>query len=189
MDARECAVFLSLVVLVSDVVGSSTSTTIIPPTFPSQDVNSYAIRYLSNTRGSDLEVCLSNQSYLAPAENVSACQTLAFAISGRASVERGNVVFGLNNTIVLVSPGIYSYSAGIEIHNSSGVILAKDPRYEGDVIFSCSSLNETNFNNLYFRMVENVALIGITAVQCGLFTANIVFQYCRQIAVSNCIFK
>jgi len=189
MDAKGFAFFRSLVILVGSFTGDAT---IIPLTFPQQDVSSYTIRYLSQTHGSDVEACHSNQSYLAPLANVSACQSLGYAIIKLTPEEEGsNKVFGFNNTIVLVSPGVYSYggSGGIEIHESSGVILAKDPRYEGEVVFSCESLNETNLNNLFFYQVKHVALVGITGVKCGLLNANVVFQLCTSITVSQCTFR
>jgi len=98
------------------------------------------------------------------------------------------VVRNLSKVVILVAPGEYFYGGEINVLDSNSVILAKDPRYEGEVIFSCSSL-ETRFNNLYFLRVVHVALMGVTCSKCGVIVNSVAFELCRHVTVSDCVFR
>ncbi len=160
----------------------------IPPSFPDGNLGSYEIRYLSGSEGSDGEGCLSNQS-LAPTGNASACKSLQYVLTGESFAEEKTArVRNLSKVVILVAPGEYFFNGGIDVLKSNNVIIAKDPRLEGEVVFSCSSL-QTRFNNLYFKYVEHVALIGVTCNKCGLIVGTVAFERCRNVFVSECLFR
>lgn len=160
----------------------------IPPSFPDRSLGSYQIRYLSESAGFDEERCLLDQS-LAPASTISACRSLPFVLTGQIPGERTAArVSNLSKVIILIAPGKYSFKGEINVMDSNSVIVAKDPTQDGEVVFSCSSL-ETRFNNFYFLRVEHVALIGVTSSKCGLIVGSVSFELCRNVIVNDCVFR
>lgn len=160
---------------------------LIPPTFLDHHPSKYTLRYLSHANGSDTEACLQDQW---TAESISACQTLTFALAERPEspgipVNAANIT----NTIILVSPGEYDYGGGIDVYESSGLIIAKNPSMDGEVVFQCVTLLEMRFNNLFFKYVDHVAISGIVGTNCGIFGANMAFQFVTDLAISNCTFR
>ena len=161
---------------------------LIPSNFPNQNVTSYAVRYL-DAKSRDRQDCLNNQLLSGP-ENASTCGSLAFALNatGRRDRNGRNVSRRLRNVIVLVFPGAYSLERGISVQNANGLVIAKHPEEEGDVILQCND-SENTIYNLDIRFSKNVAVRGILGTRCGPRGSALRFLVTENIIMENCIFR
>ena len=154
---------------------------LIPPGFPSQDPSNYTIRYLSQL-GSDEEACLSSQN----SSSIQYCRTIRYALTGQSSGVR---FYDIHYLILLVSPGTFFYNEGLEIFNSSNIIIAKDPRLDqGDAVFSCVAFGG-EFNNLFFRYAERIAFWGLTISRCGPRSGGLGLTLPISLRINNCTFR
>lgn len=134
---------------------------------------SFTVRYLNEANGSDtLECDLPNQ----------ACKTLTHVLSSNVSN------FSLS---IWVWPGKYVYETEtkINISNLRSLRIQKMPGCDGEVIFQCSSYNETAYNGLEIYYAENVTISGITFEQCGPQSSGMYVVNTTEIQISECTFR
>ena len=161
---------------------------IIPSNFPDQNSASYTIRYL-DSESSDGPDCLQNQSFLSPPANVSACRTLAYALNAtRGGSRNRSTASGIQNLIILVTPGVYGLEQGITAKKSNGLIIAKQPAATGEVIMQCED-NDRTIYNLDIRDSQNIGINGIVATKCGPRGTAMRFVHSEKVTMTNCIFR
>ena len=134
---------------------------------------SFTVRYLNEANGSDtLECDLPNQ----------ACKSLTRVLSSNISN------FSLS---IWVWPGNYSYQTETKISISTvrNLLIQKMPGYDGEVVFKCSSYNESAYNGLEIYYAENVTISGISFEQCGSQSSGIYVVNTTEIQISNCTFR
>lgn len=162
---------------------------LIPSRFPAgaRDISLYTVRYLSQSNDSaDTEACLSNAT--SQSGGIHYCRTIRYGLTGNST---GTNFSNINNLILVVSAGRpYSMSEnGIDLSESSSIIIAKDPLDPGDVNFRCAKYDLYNFNNFYWQNVENVALLGITFSHCGPRSTAVTMNMGNHFIVENCTFR
>ena len=158
--------------------------TLIPTSFPQAEV--YTTRYLSQLTdgGFNSQACLQleNNSTQDPVH----CHSVRYSLTGQSV---GTRFSGIRYLILLVSPGVYSYGQTIALMDSSNIIIARNPLSDsGEAIFRCENIS-TEFNNLFFQDVENVALIGLTFSHCGPRSPGIGIDNVTNAIFKDCIFK
>ena len=175
---------LHLIVCVLLVVSSEAN--IIPESFIYRDPSQYTIRYLSET-GSDSESCLENQDYPATANStIQYCRTFLFALTGSYDFSTVNI----NRVIVLVRSGSYTFGpTGTRIYHSNHVIMSRLPGEEGEVVLSCNSLDELNYNNLYYYNSSYIALNDVVLTRCGQQSTALATLSVRKLVVANATFR
>lgn len=134
---------------------------------------SFTVRYLNEANGSDTSECdLPNQ----------ACKSLTHVLSSNISN------FSLS---IWVWPGNYSYQTETQIRISTvrSLLIQKIPGCDGEVIFKCSSYNESAYNGLEIYYAENVTISGITFEQCGSQSSGIYVVNTTEIQISYCTFR
>ena len=174
----------SCVVLACIVAFSEAS--IIPESFVYRDLSQYTVRFLSEG-GSDGDSCLENQ-YLPAAENstIEYCRTFQFALTGsyNSSTEY------INRVIVLIQSGSYTFGPkGTKIYHSDHVIVSGMPGEEGEVVLSCNSLDELNYNNLYYYNSSYIALKDVILTRCGEQSTALATCSVRNLVITNVTFR
>ena len=174
-----------LCVLLASIVAFSEAK-IIPESFIYRDPSLYTIRYLSET-GSDTDSCLENQDYPATANStIEYCRTFLFALTGSYSFSTENI----NRLIVLVRSGSYTFGpTGTRIYHSNHVIVSRLPGEEEEVVLSCSSLDELNYNNLYYYNSSYIALNDVVLTQCGQQSTPLATLSVRNLVVAKTTFR
>ena len=175
----------SLCVVLACIVAFSEAN-IIPESFIYRDLSQYTIRYLSE-RGSDGDSCLENQGYPAtPNSTIEYCKTFQFALTGSYNFSTENI----NRVIVLVRSGSYTFGpTGTRIYHSNHVIVSRLPGEEEEVKLSCNSLDELNYNNLYYYNSSYIALNGVVFTRCGQQSTALATLSVRNLVVANTTFR
>lgn len=176
-------------VVLAYVVAFNGEAKIIPEGFIYRDLSQYTIRYLSE-RGSDTDSCLENQGYpTTPNSTVEHCKTFQFALTGSYNFSTVNI----NRVIVLVRPGSYTFGpTGTRVYHSNHVIVSRLPGEEedgGEVVLSCSSLDELNYNNLYYYNSSYIALNNVVLTGCGQQSTALATLTVRKLVVANSTFR
>ena len=171
----------------TDVLDSSEE--LFPNSFswPDREISNYTIRYLS-TGGVDRPDCLLNQPYPLIQSNsssiVSECGTLRYALTGGHEYNTSD----MNNIIVLIQPGEYTYgNMSIVMHNFRNIVIKKVPNVKGEVILYCKEKLENGFNNLYVTVSSYIFIEGVVFEQCGPLTPGLSIRKVNHLVVSNCI--
>lgn len=170
---------------------------LIPSGFPEgaadRDPSRYTVRYLSLAAESqDSPACLTSQLN---SSTVVYCKSLRYILqnstaAGEPQVDPSRFL------IVLVSPGDYSYSYGagegsIVMNRSSNIIITKNPslRGSGEVVFSCETFNDIDYNGLYFTRVRNIGISSLTLAYCGRRSSAFVVTRGENVIVENCTIR
>jgi hypothetical protein len=177
----------SCVVLAYIVAFSEAS--IIPESFNIyRDLSQYTIRYLSE-RGSDSGSCLENQYFPAtPNSPIEYCRTFQFALTGSYNFSTEYI----NRVIVLVQSGSYTFGpTGTRVYHSNHVIVSRMPEREGggEVVLSCNSLDEHNYNNLYYYNSSYIALNDVVLTRCGQQSTALATLSVRNLVIANVTFR
>ncbi len=162
---------------------------LIPARFsPRGDLSSYTIHYLSQSSSSaDSEACLQPQPPQGEANStLQSCSTIRYSLSG--GERSGTTFYNTSYLILVVSPGKYPYNGTIELIDFSNIIIAKNPLEEDEVVFMCDGKDD-QFNNMYFRVADNIALLGITFSNCGPLSAGITIRKANNVVIDGCSFK
>ena len=133
---------------------------------------SFTVRYLNEINGNDTSDCLS----VSPTQ---ACKTLRYAL--------GENISNLN---LLIWPGSYDYGDEVRVSNAANLLIEKMPNAsDREVIFQCSSHNESVYNNLAFFNAKNVTISGIVFAECGPKSAAMFMKNCTGLQISECTFR
>ena len=134
---------------------------------------SFTVQYLNEANGSDTSEC---------DLPIQACKTLTRVLSSNVSN------FSLS---IWVWPGKYVYETQttINISHLRDLRIQKMPGCDGEVIFQCSSYNETAYNGLEIYYAENVTISGITFEQCGPQSSGLYVVNTTEIQISWCTFR
>ena len=160
---------------------------IIPESFTYSDLSQYTVRYLSEG-GSDGDRCLENQ-YFPAAQNstVQYCRTFQFALTGSYNNSSAECI---NRVVVLIRSGSYTFGPiGTVIYHSDHVILSRMPGEEGEVVLSCNSLDELNYNNLYYYNSSYIALKDVILTSCGERSTALAIHSVRNLVIANVTFR
>ena len=174
------------VLLVSLVAFSFSEAAIIPENFVYRDLSQYTVRYLSEA-GSDTNSCLENQDYPVTVNStIEYCRTFQFALTGSYNF----LTEFINRLIVLVRSGSYRFGpTGTKVYHSNHVILSRLPGEGGEVVLTCSSLDEFNYNNLYYYNSSYIALNDVVLSQCGQQSTALATLSVRRLVVANTTFR
>lgn len=133
---------------------------------------SFTVRYLNEINGNDTSDCLS----VSPTQ---ACKTLRYALGENSS-----------NLNLLIWPGSYDYGAELRVSNATNLLIEKMPNAsDREVIFQCSSHNESVYNTLAFFNAKNVTISGIVFAECGPKSAAMFMKNCTGLQISECTFR
>jgi hypothetical protein len=160
--------------------------TIIPGSFIYRDLSQYTVRYLSE-RGSDSGSCLENQYFPATTNStIEYCRTFQFALTGSYNFSTEYI----NRVIVLVQSGNYTFGpTGTRVYHSDHVIVSRMPEEEGEVVLSCNSLDEHNYNNLYYYNSSYIALNDAVLTRCGQQSTALATLSVRNLVIANVTFR
>lgn len=159
---------------------------IIPEGFVYRNLSQYTVRYLSET-GRDTNSCLANQDYPATADTIiEYCRTLQFALTGSYKFFSENI----SRVVVLVRSGNYTFGAtGTKVYHSNHVVLSRLPGDEEEVVLSCSSYDEREYNNLYYYNSSYIALNDVVFTRCGQQSTPLATLSVRKLVVSKTTFR
>ena len=198
--AAFCCVFLPVLaagVCPDETVSPDRIGGLIPPMFPDRDISSYTVRYLSE-KGEDTAACLENQLESVSNSTLRCCHTLRYSLrtadpinctsAGTPAEERDVCSRYL---ILLVSGGNYSFSTDRNLYLLAprNVIIAKNRQMVGEAVLQCNAPNDTDYNNIYFRNLTNVALNGLTFAHCGQRSTAVFIKYGNNFTMEDCVLR
>ena len=127
-------------------------------------------RFLSED-GEDTEDCLTGQK---------PCMSLVYALGNQT----------ITTLELLVYPGVYEYGpVELEVMEFESLSIRKIANSSGVVVFRCTFVSDTDFDNLALYSGKNFSIHGITIQECGTRASGLFITNTTSILVSNCTFR
>lgn len=164
------------------------------------DVSQYTVRYVKSS-GEDTEECLHNQPYPPPSgcqssglagSAVTHCRSIGYSLL-EGCMNRNCTPNVTRNLIVLFYPGTYEYgeNRGVEVYDFTNLVIRRVPMCDEsrEVVFSCTKLTESFYNNLYIVRATNLSIDGIVLANCGPKSPGAAIDNVHNAFFTNCEFR